>query len=500
MNIARAIKQELEEGAIGDPLWVQMTWMLDRRHGADYFRRWHAKEEEGGSLLVHKSSHHFDLLRWWLNDNPENVTAMGSLSFYGKENAKKRKEYDRTLYSRYTPIGRYFESHPKTSNDETEKDCSSSSKNMSSSMSCSSCSCSPSSPLNKKADNDPFSLNLLTADRSLQRLYLDAEEESGYLRDQNVFGDHITIQDNMNVITETSQKQIHVSYSLITFAAEEGFHLRIVGTHGQLEAQKKRPDGMETSITGENGDEKHNRCQYNNSTIDKTTSQNDREVAEHDNEANENKNQTYSMICEDGGVHFGSSSSDRSSPTATSSRTPIQRTNVYAHNAHNDGNLLPKDDEYVRVWTTQSTVGEEGKVGQATRTKSFEDDKIGSYAQHSQTAQYAPASLVRRDHVTHQPEKGHKEADTKFINELFDIPEPHSEHEDALLSYPHSHSSSIASLEDGIWAVSWGHSALHSLKTSGRTVRIPQADSPALFSSSSNSSWNRKSLFTQKRR
>ena len=37
-----------------------------------------------GSLWLHKASHHFDLLNWWLDSDPESVYALGNLDFYGK--------------------------------------------------------------------------------------------------------------------------------------------------------------------------------------------------------------------------------------------------------------------------------------------------------------------------------------------------------------------------------------------------------------------------------
>jgi len=36
-------------------------------HGAKYFRRWHAQMENSGGLLVHKATHHFDLVNWLLS-------------------------------------------------------------------------------------------------------------------------------------------------------------------------------------------------------------------------------------------------------------------------------------------------------------------------------------------------------------------------------------------------------------------------------------------------
>lgn len=79
----------INSGEIGEITSVDFHWYLDTSHGADYFRRWHRRREFGGSLWVHKASHHFDLLGWWLNSEPEEVFAYGALEFYGK-NGKQR--------------------------------------------------------------------------------------------------------------------------------------------------------------------------------------------------------------------------------------------------------------------------------------------------------------------------------------------------------------------------------------------------------------------------
>ena len=38
--------------------------------------------------MVHKATHHFDLVNWWLDSKPTTVMAMGDLDFYGRENAE----------------------------------------------------------------------------------------------------------------------------------------------------------------------------------------------------------------------------------------------------------------------------------------------------------------------------------------------------------------------------------------------------------------------------
>ena len=40
--------------------------------------------------MVHKATHHFDLVNWWINSHPVEVSAMGDLDFYGRENAEER--------------------------------------------------------------------------------------------------------------------------------------------------------------------------------------------------------------------------------------------------------------------------------------------------------------------------------------------------------------------------------------------------------------------------
>ena len=72
---AARIKELLLAGEIGEVLSVDFHWYLDTRHGADYFRRWHAYRDRSGSLFVHKATHHFDLLNWYLDSDPEAVSA-----------------------------------------------------------------------------------------------------------------------------------------------------------------------------------------------------------------------------------------------------------------------------------------------------------------------------------------------------------------------------------------------------------------------------------------
>ena len=180
-------RQLVLDGKVGRPLAVDFSWILDTSHGADYFRRWHREKENSGGLLIHKATHHFDLVNWWVDAYPKEVFAMGELNFYGRENAEKRGE--RYSYGRYTGV--------------------------------------------PEAEDDPFAL-FLTSKAALKGLYLDAEAETGYIRDRNVFGEPITIEDTM-AVTVRYNNGVILSYCLIAYAPWEGLRVAITGTKGRIE-------------------------------------------------------------------------------------------------------------------------------------------------------------------------------------------------------------------------------------------------------------------------
>jgi predicted dehydrogenase len=183
------LREVIMQGAVGRPLAVDFSWMLDTSHGADYFRRWHREKQNSGGLLVHKATHHFDLVNWWIDSYPESVFAMGDLLFYGKANAEQRGEH--YWYSRYTNI--------------------------------------------PEAQNDPFALSL-TEKEAFRGLYLEAEAESGYIRDRNVFGEPITVEDTM-AVTVRYRNNTLLSYCLIAYAPWEGLRVAITGTKGRAELE-----------------------------------------------------------------------------------------------------------------------------------------------------------------------------------------------------------------------------------------------------------------------
>jgi len=181
------IKELIAAGAIGDVKSVHFEYLLDTKHGADYFRRWHRDKRNSGGLMVHKATHHFDLVNWWIDSSPKTVFGFGDLVFYGRANAEGRGVT--SFYDRGT-------GHPN-------------------------------------AAGDPFALDLNASD-NLRELYLEAEREDGYRRDQSVFGDGISIEDDMSVAVRY-RSGATMSYHLTAYSPWEGWRVAFNGSEGRLE-------------------------------------------------------------------------------------------------------------------------------------------------------------------------------------------------------------------------------------------------------------------------
>ena len=181
------IRELLMDETIGEVFSVHFEWLLNTEHGADYFRRWHREKRNSGGLLVHKSTHHFDLMNFWLGSYPERVYAEGGLRFYGKENAEKRG------VSQFYPRANGFAA----------------------------------------AKDDPFALHM-EENAQLKALYLDAEHEDNYFRDQSVFSEGINIEDTLSVMVKY-QNQVQMTYSLNAYLPWEGLNVVFNGSRGRLE-------------------------------------------------------------------------------------------------------------------------------------------------------------------------------------------------------------------------------------------------------------------------
>lgn len=181
---SRKMKDLLMNGAIGPVASVDFHWYLDTTHGADYFRRWHAFKQFSGTLFVHKATHHFDLINWYLDAEPVEVFAMADLKHYGRK-GKLRSEKCRGC--------------------PHQSQC-------------------------------PFYWNIFSNAR-LKALYVDCESEDGYLRDACVFRENIDIYDTMSTQVRYTNGAL-LNHSVHTFMPIEGYHLAFNGMKGRLELRQ----------------------------------------------------------------------------------------------------------------------------------------------------------------------------------------------------------------------------------------------------------------------
>jgi predicted dehydrogenase len=180
------LRDILRSGAIGEIAAVDFRWHLDRVHGADYFRRWHRDKDKSGGLLVHKATHHFDLLNWWLASTPKTVHANGRLAFYTPQTAARLGLATHGARCRACPV----------------------------------------------AERCDFRLDI-ESDDGLRQVYLDAEDADGYWRDRCVFADDITIEDTMQVQVAYASRAA-LNYTLCAYSPWEGVEVTFHGTGGEL--------------------------------------------------------------------------------------------------------------------------------------------------------------------------------------------------------------------------------------------------------------------------
>jgi predicted dehydrogenase len=165
--------------------------------------------------MVHKSTHHFDLVNFWLGSTPQTVFGMGDLRFYGKENAENRS--GTPTFTR-----------------------------------CSEC---------KENKICKFAIDI-TKNENHVGLYKSAEHIDGYYRDQCVFGDGISIEDTMGVMVRYKNKAI-MSYSLNTYLPWEGFNVVINGDKGRVELSVRE----KVYINGAGNSEEEGAAEYKKMTL-----------------------------------------------------------------------------------------------------------------------------------------------------------------------------------------------------------------------------------------
>src|SRR5690606_8631700 len=135
----------------------------------------------GGTLWVHKATHHFDLLNWWIESDPVEVYGTGMLEFYGKH-------------------GPFRHTH------------------------CRPC---------PHKDKCQFYYDITTNKRRME-LYVANEKHDNYHRDGCVFREDVNIYDKM-AATIKYANGVHVSYSLTTYSPYEGYRIAFNGTKGRID-------------------------------------------------------------------------------------------------------------------------------------------------------------------------------------------------------------------------------------------------------------------------
>ena len=184
-----ALRSVIASGEIGKVTSVHFEWALDTVHGADYFRRWHRDKANSGGLLVHKASHHFDLVNWWTADVPASVYARGALRFYGADAAAARGLRGRPSRSLGSP----------------------------------------------GLASDPWALDL-AGEKLLRELYLEPEGADGYIRDRDVFSAGVTTEDNLAVLVSYASGSF-LTYSLNAHSPWEGYRVTVNGDAGRAELE-----------------------------------------------------------------------------------------------------------------------------------------------------------------------------------------------------------------------------------------------------------------------
>lgn len=178
------LKELVMQNRVGKVLNINFEYLLGKWHGGDYFRRWHRKRENSGTLLVHKSTHHLDICTWLLDDTPKTVTALGGLNYFGANRDKKG-------------------------------------------VRCSDCDHKDSCEYYWDYKADPF----------LKEFYGDAEINDGYMRDACPFSDEVNIYDNMSLSVRYDKGAL-VTYTLTTYNPYEGYRISITGTDARIEAEE----------------------------------------------------------------------------------------------------------------------------------------------------------------------------------------------------------------------------------------------------------------------
>ncbi len=177
------IKELIMEGLIGDVRSVDFHWNIHHSHLQQYMMRWHGESNRGGTLWVHKATHHFDMANWLINSEPAQVQAFGTLERFGSKGPFRGKNC----------------------------------RNCAHTAKC------------------PYYWNINDNER-LKRLYADNEHYDGYIRDNCVFRHQIDIHEKHSAIVKYANGS-YLNYSLTADTDFDGYWIAFNGTKGRLEAR-----------------------------------------------------------------------------------------------------------------------------------------------------------------------------------------------------------------------------------------------------------------------
>nr|WP_275422470.1 Gfo/Idh/MocA family oxidoreductase [Paenibacillus mucilaginosus] len=191
------IKELILEGRVGRVTSVDLNWYLDTYHGASYFKRWNRKRSRSGGLSIHKSTHHFDLVNWWIGQQPVEAFSYGALHYYGSQGELNPSPKD----------GR----HCGTCQEKTQ------------------CTYFMRWSSRSKETQPP--------DDHLGNVEVKPSSYTGYRADACIFDSDIDIEDTYSAVVKYDKGAL-LSYSVNFSLPYEGYRLAINGTRGRIETQE----------------------------------------------------------------------------------------------------------------------------------------------------------------------------------------------------------------------------------------------------------------------
>ncbi len=178
------VKELIMDGAIGDIRTVDFHWNISHAHQMRYMQRWHGESQRGGTLWVHKNTHHFDMINWFLDSDPMEVYAQDALEIFGSNGPFR-------------------------------------------SVNCRNC---------PHADNCDYHWNINENDH-LRQMYAENEHYDGYIRDNCVFRHNIDSHDKHSALVKYANGAL-LNYSLTSDTDHSGYWIAFNGTKGRLEGRE----------------------------------------------------------------------------------------------------------------------------------------------------------------------------------------------------------------------------------------------------------------------